>query len=136
MSDVLNIVVPGQPVPKARPLFNAKTKVAYTPFKSRAYERRVFWYAKQAGKRFSGDVVVEMVFFRKNGVSCDLDNLAKAVLDGLTGAVFANDSQVVGLHAWKDEDGENPRVEVQIYEKDVFEQQERESINEMMSRRG
>ena len=113
--NILKLTVPGQPKPKARAQFNSKTKSFYTPFKTRAYEKKVHWYARQAGKRFSGPVVVEIEFYRQNGVDCDIDNLAKSILDGLTGSVFDNDTQVVGLVLWKRRDSTHPRAEIAVY---------------------
>jgi len=42
----------------------------------------------------------------------DLDNAIKVAVDSIQGVVFANDSQVVELHAYLGDDKHNPRVEV------------------------
>lgn len=47
------------------------------------------------------------------GVRPDLDKLARAVLDGMTGIVFRDDSQVAGLVCEKTY-GDRPRVEVTV----------------------
>jgi Holliday junction resolvase RusA-like endonuclease len=70
-----------------------------------------------------GPVSVELVFYmpapkRRNArpaVKPDVDKLARAVLDGLTGSAFADDGQVVELKASKRyADLEHPRTGVQI----------------------
>ena len=43
----------------------------------------------------------------------DLDNVAKAILDGLNAVAFEDDSQIVGLQITKSY-GERPRAEIQI----------------------
>lgn len=43
----------------------------------------------------------------------DLDNVAKAILDGLNAVAFEDDSQIVGLQISKSY-GERPRAEIQI----------------------
>lgn len=43
----------------------------------------------------------------------DLDNVAKAILDGLNEVAFEDDSQIVGLQITKSY-GERPRAEIQI----------------------
>lgn len=44
----------------------------------------------------------------------DLSNRIKVLEDSLQGVCFVNDSQVVELHAYRYEDPERPRVEVEI----------------------
>lgn len=44
----------------------------------------------------------------------DLDNHLKLVIDALTGVCFEDDSQIIGLHVYKEYDKENPRVEINI----------------------
>lgn len=61
-----------------------------------------------------GPVRVELRFWRANARPCDIDNLAKLVLDALNGACWPDDSQVVSLEAHKGVDRENPRTEVVV----------------------
>lgn len=42
----------------------------------------------------------------------DLDGALKGLLDALQGVVYANDSQIIELHAWRGDDKHRPRVEV------------------------
>jgi crossover junction endodeoxyribonuclease RusA len=44
----------------------------------------------------------------------DLDNYLKALLDGIKGYAYLDDKQVYVIHARKDMDRENPRVELTI----------------------
>jgi Holliday junction resolvase RusA-like endonuclease len=44
---------------------------------------------------------------------CDVDNLAKGVLDALNGVAFADDSQIVELHVTKSY-GDVGRTEVKL----------------------
>lgn len=48
---------------------------------------------------------------RKQG---DVDNRIKVCADALQGVAYHNDSQVVELHAYRHEDPERPRVEVEV----------------------
>jgi crossover junction endodeoxyribonuclease RusA len=56
-------------------------------------------------------VVVRVYRPRRAG---DLDNTLKCLLDSLTGAVWADDSQIVAIQAERFEDKSNPRVEIDI----------------------
>lgn len=60
-----------------------------------------------------GEVVVSLVVYRKRKVG-DLDNFQKVLLDALRGVAFNDDSQVVEIHARREDDAENPRVEVRV----------------------
>lgn len=62
-----------------------------------------------------GDVVVNLVVYRK-WKRGDLDNFQKVLLDSLKGIAFEDDSQVVEIHARREEDPANPRVEVTVRE--------------------
>ena len=87
-------------------------------------------YKSAEGKRYHGDVAMivrtsghdyidkgEIVITfhvyrpRKSG---DLDNYQKVLFDALQGCAYRNDSQIVGLHGYRHEDKNNPRVEVFI----------------------
>jgi crossover junction endodeoxyribonuclease RusA len=65
------------------------------------------------GRPLIGDVKVTLDFYRpaKRG---DLDNRIKVTLDALQGIAFADDSQVVEIHARRFEGKANPRVEIAI----------------------
>ena len=44
----------------------------------------------------------------------DLDNTTKVTLDALNGIAYSDDSQIVELHAYRFDDKDNPRMEVEI----------------------
>lgn len=63
----------------------------------------------------AGEVVANVVVYRKRRVG-DLDNFLKVLLDSLKGVAFEDDSQVVEIHARREDDPSNPRVVVQVEE--------------------
>lgn len=120
----VEIEVSGQPQGKGRPRFT-RTGKAYTPDKTREYESRIqaaAWKAMQEAKlepteRF---VSVEIIAFMEipkswskvkrmeaeygalqHTTKPDLDNIVKAALDGMEGAVYASDKQVTNIKARK-----------------------------------
>lgn len=94
----MRLTVPGRPVPKARPRVGAGGRV-YTPRATREYEERAAWAARAAGMRpLAGLVAVRAVFYLSRRAG-DLDNYVKALLDGLKGAAYGDDSQVAALEA-------------------------------------
>jgi len=120
----VEIEVSGQPQGKGRPRFT-RTGKAYTPDKTREYESRIqaaAWKAMQNMKldmteRF---VSVEIIAFMEipkswskvkrmeaeygalqHTTKPDLDNIVKAALDGMEGAVYASDKQVTSIKARK-----------------------------------
>jgi crossover junction endodeoxyribonuclease RusA len=82
---------------------------------ARDYQAQVGWWAKVAGlnEMITGRVSVSMWVYRaqKRG---DLDNRIKVLLDSLEGIAYKNDDQVKELHAFLDDDKDNPRVVVQV----------------------
>ena len=120
----VEIEVSGQPQGKGRPRFT-RTGKAYTPDKTREYESRIqaaAWNAMQNMKldmteRF---VSVEIIAFMEipkswskvkrmeaeygalqHTTKPDLDNIVKAALDGMEGAVYVSDKQVTSIKARK-----------------------------------
>lgn len=125
--------VPGVPVGKGRPRVT-KLGVAYTPAKTRAWEKAVAWEAIAAmGGRapMEGPLALEAEFQfevprswtkRRKAeahwkVSApDTDNLLKAATDGCNGVVFADDSQLVDVRAVKLYGRTAPGVHVRVRE--------------------
>lgn len=133
----LSFTIPGPPRGKGRPKFARRGKFVsvYTDDKTASYEN----LAKLAAERAlagrgptAAPVCVKVVAFvaiPKSGSKAaraamlanearpskkpDLDNIVKAVLDGINGVVFVDDAQVVELSAAKLY-SETPRVEVSI----------------------
>ena len=129
--------IPGEPVAKGRHR-TTKTGHIYTPEKTISYENLVklaYMDASEGGKiRLQGPIEMEvMAVFRIPGSASkikrqgmmngairptkrpDIDNCLKAVMDGINGVAFDDDSQVVFImvHKWY---GDRPRVEVRLHE--------------------
>jgi Holliday junction resolvase RusA-like endonuclease len=129
----------GEPVAKGRPRFSTRGKfpVAYTPAKTKNYEDEVRLFATKAigsGSPIEGSVSVFIYISfsvpqsyskRKRGACLsgdekhtkkpDLDNVAKALIDGMNGIIFKDDSQITSLHVTKVY-GEVGKVEVLVRE--------------------
>ena len=113
------ITIPGRPVPKGRPRLGVHGRKAYvyTPPETREYERLVGWVAKSAGCRpVEGPVSVALSVYVKRRL--DADNIAKSILDGLTGVAYEDDDQVIELlvRKYKVTRKEEERVEIEIRE--------------------
>ena len=128
-------VVPGEPVPKARPRFTMQGGKArtYTPTSSAAYETTIGLLAQaamQGREPMKGALHVQVQAFfpvpaswskkRKAAASWhasrpDLDNIVKSALDGLNRVAFADDGQVASVYATKAYSA-TPRLEVAVYE--------------------
>jgi Holliday junction resolvase RusA-like endonuclease len=117
--------VEGTPVPKGRPRFARRGKFVstYSPKTTVDYESKVSEAAKEAmGSQnpLEGPIVaciyitlpIPASYSKKRTQAClsgeerptkrsDIDNFCKAIFDGMNGIVFADDSQVVSLHATK-----------------------------------
>ena len=131
-------IVPGEPVPKARPRFTMQGGKArtYTPTSSAAYETTIGLLAHAAmraqgiSEPMKGALHVQVQAFfpvpktwskkRKAAASWhasrpDLDNIVKSALDGLNRVAFADDGQVASVYATKAY-SDTPRLEVAVYE--------------------
>ena len=96
--------IPGRAVAKQRArTVNGHT---YTPARTRHYEELVAMYCRAAGARFAGAVSVEITLCSKRRLAGDLDNYAKAILDGMVkGQMIADDRQVDKLIVERVENG-------------------------------
>lgn len=108
-------VVAGNPVPKERP--RVVRGGTYTPMRTLAAEHAISTAARLAGCHPThAPIWLSVRFYRSTHRRCDLDNLAKTVLDALNGVAYADDSQVIQLEAYKFVDAANPRTEVTVRE--------------------
>lgn len=119
----MQIIIEGKPLVKERP-FPVKTKSGkvkmFTPQKTTSYENLVRLKASEIFKDkqpFSKPVSLKVVFYMPRPqhliwktkpmpvTFCDkrpdIDNLAKAVIDGLNGVAFFDDKQIVMLQLLK-----------------------------------
>lgn len=132
----LRFTVPGEPRGKGRPRFGrtrAGFTVAYTDDKTAAYENLVKLAAEKAGAtsidgplsvQISAYFVPPQSWTKKRRAAAlagceapgrfDIDNISKAVLDGLNGIAFGDDKQIVTLFARK-AFAEVARCEVQVF---------------------
>ena len=125
---MIELVIYGPPVGKGRPRFGRAKNgnvVTFTPSKTRHYEQGVRALAQVAMMNktvLEGPVKVTLTAYFSHKTKTgwhvsrpDLDNIVKAVLDGLNGIVFDDDDNVCHLVAMKKyAENTEERVEVQI----------------------
>lgn len=121
----IEFIVPGKPVPMARPRINTETRTAYTPRRSVEYRKAVSLYAKTAmkgreplagavlcrieiglaiPKSYTGKkklAAVNNIISPINKQSGDVDNYAKAIMDALKDICWVDDAQVKILEVSK-----------------------------------
>ncbi len=132
---MINFIIPGQPVGKARP--RVTKWGTYTPKKSKEYEKKVIACFYDAGGSNLGDeavieIDIKAIFAIPKNTSkkkkalmlegeirpCkkpDFDNIAKSVCDALNSHAYEDDKQIIKAAVEKAY-GEEPRVEVTIKE--------------------
>lgn len=136
---MIEFTVPGEPVAQGRPRFSTRGSFvkAYDPEKSKSYKAYVKLVAMAAMnerslKAFDGAIAVSIRAyvsvpkskskkFRENALKGlehptkkpDCDNIAKILLDAMTGIVYEDDKQIIRLVVEKFYD-EVPRVEVTV----------------------
>ena len=136
---MIEFTVPGEPVAQGRPRFSTRGSFvkAYDPEKSKSYKAYVKLVAAAAMserslKTFDGAIAVSIRAyvsvpkskskkFRENALKGlehptkkpDCDNIAKILLDAMTGIVYEDDKQIIRLVVEKFYD-EVPRVEVTV----------------------
>lgn len=82
---------------------------------ARAYKAGVLARCKlmRLGKPLTGAVALFVRVYRPRRVG-DLGNRLKVLEDALQGIAFEDDDQVIEVHMWREDDKENPRVEVTV----------------------
>jgi Holliday junction resolvase RusA-like endonuclease len=121
--DLLNITVPGDPVPKGRP--RAGGGRIYTPARTVAAEANVRAIALHAyrGEPWTGPVGIDVTFYFATRRRTDGDNTLKLITDALqcrrdgTRGVIADDSQIEDWHCriHRRAPGEEPRSQIRLY---------------------
>lgn len=97
-----------------RTVVNRKTLRAMTFVSEEAKKyKRILAQTVPPDALIIGEISVSVEFYRAQR-SGDLDNRLKCLFDALQGVVYANDSQIVEIHAKRFEDKNRPRVEVEI----------------------
>ncbi len=115
---VLKFVVSGEPC--AKQSFRATLSGhGYTPARVKAWQDAVGWAGKQAMlehdlQAAAGPMMVRLDFYLGDRRRVDLDNLSKAVLDGLNRICWEDDQQVTALTVVKHVNGTRPRVAVEV----------------------
>ena len=139
----IEFVIYGEPMGKQRPKVSIRNGYphAYTPKETILYENKVAFAYKEVANEFIYDrddllsVTINAYFplnkgdYGKKGLNKsgrnkidkvfapthkDIDNICKAILDGLNGVAWLDDKQVCILFAIKKWTQEQPRVEVII----------------------
>lgn len=111
---LVSAVLDVAPVVKGRPrLGKGRT---FTPQKTRDYEALIAQLIAPhvLQKNLTDDLFVYARFHTATQRRRDLDNLVKALLDGFNDVVYADDKQVVEVHAWVELGSSQPRTDVVI----------------------
>lgn len=118
--EVGNFFVPGEPRAKQsfRVTHKGKKTAGFQPARLRSWQEAVAWEAKLAGFKpdnlLAGEIGVSLTFYLPTRRKIDLDNLSKAVLDGMNGVVYEDDQQTVELRIRKFYRPSAPGVRVRI----------------------
>ena len=124
-----------KPVPQARPRFfirkhGQKNIVgAYDPAQCKSFKEVIAWHARlkmrERGIREAtkAPIAISLIFGMGRSAEGayhtkrpDIDNLAKAVKDALKGIVYADDSQIVEAHLFKQYGRPEVRIEIKTLE--------------------
>jgi Holliday junction resolvase RusA-like endonuclease len=114
---MIEFVVPGTPIPLQRARIRGG-QGGYLPrdSRSRDYRDRIQKAWMAAGRPvLEGPITFGARFYRADRRRLDLDNLLKAVLDALTGCVWADDSQVLRFSEVSLRRDPEERTEVRVW---------------------
>ncbi|WP_066353299.1 RusA family crossover junction endodeoxyribonuclease [Fervidicola ferrireducens] len=96
-----HFVIPGRPVPAPR-MTNKSKFVRPEALRYLEYKEKIGWFAQKSGvTKIDTDIEVECRFFINGGREPDIDKLVKAILDGLNGIAWSDDSKVRRIIAEK-----------------------------------
>lgn len=110
-------MVPGRPVPAVRMTRRSK-HVNQAAQRYLAFKDCVGWAARTAMRQqhpLQTPCAVEIWAYISGGRPGDSDNIAKAILDGMNGIIYQDDTQVVDLIIHR-RTGKPQRTEVQVWE--------------------
>jgi Holliday junction resolvase RusA-like endonuclease len=113
------ITIPGNPHAKMRPRISAPVKGrrprTHQDPKDKAAEDRTREILRASGcPCFTGNVALNISFYRASRQIVDVDNLQKHVLDAGLGVLYTDDCQITALTCSLDLDRDNPRTVIQI----------------------
>jgi Holliday junction resolvase RusA-like endonuclease len=113
-SAVIEFTVPGRPVPAVRMTQRGKW-IKPNAARYLAYKQQVGWTARpHFPAPFEGPVGIEIDAYIANKRPGDLDNIIKALQDGLNGIAWLDDRQVVEIRARRHHGGPE-RAEIKIW---------------------
>ena len=136
---MINIIIYEEPKSKGRPVFSTKGGKlrAYTSKKTSSYENTIKKKAKEVipvPMECAVGIHIKFYLHRPKrlywkdkempAIHCtkrpDLDNLSKAIVDGLNGVAFKDDRQIVNMHSEKYyHSGNNKsRIEISIWKEE------------------
>jgi Holliday junction resolvase RusA-like endonuclease len=114
------IVLSGEPKSTQhiyRSACNGRLPTQYMTAEGKALKTVYQWEAKAQwrGAPLQGELALSVRFYFGTKRKADLDNFNKLWADSLTGIVYEDDSQISGLHLYRDYDKARPRVEITIH---------------------
>lgn len=113
----ISFTVYGDAVPKQSTRFDGKGR-AHTDPRVKAWQDMIAISARQEMfgiDPWAGDIGAEIAFMLPTERAGDIDNLCKCVLDGCNKIVYADDKQVMALHAVKHFGVKCPRINVRFW---------------------
>ena len=116
---MIRIEIVGDVIPAARPRFCGKR--CYQPKRNAEYRRKIQAAARQVmdGREpMTGEICAVVKIYRKYKRAArifgDVDNHLKALFDGLSGIVFADDAQICRCVVEKFTDKATPRAVIEV----------------------